>query len=82
MVLEVLHNQDGAHDSLVVTIHDTTQRGKAACQGDEWVFEKTNDTMGLPCVSTANDRLADCHLGDVGSKSRRWKTRMKGKCDE
>jgi hypothetical protein len=79
MVLEILHNKNGAHDSLVVTIHNTAQRGKAACQGDEWVFEKTKDTMGLLCVGTANHRLADCHLDDVESRSRREKKKMKGK---
>jgi hypothetical protein len=55
VVLEVLHDKNGTHHTLIITVHDTTQGSEQTSQEDIRVLQHTHDTMGLLRVGTAND---------------------------
>lgn len=74
MSLEVLHDEDAAHDSLIVTVHHAAQRGEQAGHEDVWVLKHTDDAMFLGRVGTANNRLAVGSTGGLDShlEKARW----------
>lgn len=45
MRLEVLHDQDWAHDSLVIAVHHASERGEAACHEHVGVFQEAAEAM-------------------------------------
>lgn len=59
MGFEVLHNKDGTHDSLIITVHHATERGEETSHEDIWVVKHAKNAMLFIGVGAANERLAD-----------------------
>lgn len=54
VILEVLHDEDGTHNTLVITVHDTTQRGEETCHEDIGVLQHTRKTVRLVRIVASN----------------------------
>ena len=61
---EVLHNKDGSHDSLIITVHHATEGGEQTSHEDVRVVEHAEKAMLFAGIGAANDRLADFGLPD------------------
>ena len=57
--LKVLHDQNGAHDTLIVAVHHASQRREETGQEDVGVLEHAKDAMALLCIVPPDDRLTD-----------------------
>ena len=47
------------HDTLIITVHHTSQRGKGTGHEDIWVFGHANQSMGLISIVASDNRLTD-----------------------
>lgn len=71
--LEILHDEDGAHNTLVITVHHTSERCETTCHEDVWVLQHANNAMLLVGIVATNNGLRlgrivcfDSHNGEGG----------------